>query len=403
MIGQGNCTQRIERWMKGVVVGPGAPAGGLRLTLHHAPIDGGQRLLRTWELDSIPDPQAFRDLVEEIDSTAAEEAKELGRGMQRFTLNAETVDGAPLGSIALRYAAITSVSGDSGSLLDSEPATGQGLVAMSMRQTNLAFGIAADAYRTFLDVVGRWTAQDAKEKARSQDTQDKFYDMMAKLADKHFEREVFAETTKKEMEMELHREMAQLDRSQMLMKLGIERVAPLVPAVLNRILGKGTVPAATTPLEEMMAGIFETLTQEQLAGLQNVLTPSQLASLGMLFEDLQAVRPGSKPGAAGPEAPAHNGRPSAETGFLAIERIKRDLLPWAIEQIQAGQPLTPPPSLANLIRLFKLLLGSISSQEYYDLISVDIAFSPDERQAFIKLAETFNLVPPPVQPTAAKN
>jgi len=40
MIGQGNCTQRIERWMKGVVVGPGAPAGGLRLTLHHAPIDG---------------------------------------------------------------------------------------------------------------------------------------------------------------------------------------------------------------------------------------------------------------------------------------------------------------------------------------------------------------------------
>jgi hypothetical protein len=383
--------------MKGVVVGPGAPAGGLRLRLSHAPIDGGQRLLRTWELDSIPDQQAFRDLVEEIDSTAAEEAKELGRGMQRFTLTAETVDGALLGSVALRYAATTSVSGDSGSFLDSEPATGQGLVAMSMRQTNTAFQIAADAYRTFLDVVSRWTAQDAKDKARSQDTQDKFYDMMAKLADKHFEREVFAETTKKEMEMELHREIAQLDRSQMLMKLGIERVAPLVPAVLNRILGKGTVPAAPTPREEMMAGILETLSEEQLAGLQNVLTPSQLASLGMLFQDL---RPGS--GAAGPEAPAHDGRPSAETGFLALERIKRDLLPWAIEQIKAGQPLTPPISLATPTRIFKLLLGSISPQVYYDLISVDVAFNTDEREAFVKLAETFNLVPPPVQTTAAK-
>ena len=47
-----------------------------------------------------------------------------------------------------------------------------------------------------------------------------------------------------------------------------------------------------------------------------------------------------------------------------------------------------------------MLLGSISAQEYYDLISVDVAFNTDEREAFVKLAETFNLVPPPGSTTA---
>ena len=69
MIDQGSSTQRIERWMTGVVLGPGTPAGGLRLCLSHAPIDG-QRLLRTWELDSIPEQPRHSGFGQRIDSTA---------------------------------------------------------------------------------------------------------------------------------------------------------------------------------------------------------------------------------------------------------------------------------------------------------------------------------------------
>ena len=93
------------------------------------------------------------------------------------------------------------------------------------------------------------------------------------------------------------------------MKLGIERVAPLIPALMNRVLGQGTVPTATTPRDEMLAAIFETLTEEQMASLQNVLSPSQLANLAMLAQDLQAARGAGQPGAAGPGTPAQSGRP----------------------------------------------------------------------------------------------
>jgi hypothetical protein len=392
MIGQGNCTQRIERWMTGVVLGPNTPAGGLRLRLYHVPIGGGQRLLRTWELECIPDQQAFRELVEETDSTAAEEAKELGWGTQRFTLSAETVNGAPLGSVALQYAATTLASGE-GSFLDSEPASRDGLIAMCMRHTNMAFQIAENAHSNSQDFLIRFLLMAEKEKARSQEAQAKVYETRAQLADKAFEREVVAETKKKQLEIELHREVAQLDRSQMFTKLAMERLAPLIPAVMNRVFGQGTVPAATTSRDEMMAGIFETLTEEQLVGIQNVLNPGQMANLAMLFEELQAARTGRKTGAAGPEAPGQSGRPSEETAYLAIAHIKKDVLPWAIECIKEGKPLAPPITLSKPIRIFQLFMGNLSRQQYEELVNGDVAFNPAEKDAFVKLAETFNLVP----------
>ena len=401
MIDQGSSTQRIERWMTGVVLGPGTPAGGLRLCLSHAPIDG-QRLLRTWELDSIPEQQAFRDLVQEIDSTAAEEARELGLSTQRFILRATSTEGRELGSLSLRYAATTSVSGEPGFLLDSEPATREGQVALSMRHTNTAFQLLGDGYRTILDVLNRRFAEQDRQLERSQEAQSKVYETMAELAEKRFEREVFAETKKKELEIELHREIAQLDRSQMLMKLGIERVAPLIPALMNRVLGQGTVPTATTPRDEMLAAIFETLTEEQMASLQNVLSPSQLANLAMLAQDLQAARGAGQPGAAGPGTPAQSGRPSDETAYLAIDQIKKNLLPWAMECIKASKPLTPPITLAKPVRIFHLFVGALSHQQYEDLLVGDVPFDQAEKDAFVKLAETFNLVPPPVPSTAAK-
>ncbi len=403
MIGQGNCTQRIQRWLTAVVFGPSTPAGGLRLTLHHAPIDEGQRLLRTWELESIPEKEVFHDLVEGIDGEAAEDAKQLGWGGQRYVLGATAADGRALGSLTLRYSATTPTSGESGAFLDSEPASARGQVALAMRHTDGAYRLLSDGYEKILDALSRRLGQQDQLLDKSMSMQNRIYDTMVDLAEKRFEREVFAETKKKELEIELHKEVAQIDRNQMLAKLAFDRVGPLLPGLLNRILGQGTVPAATTSREEVLASILESLTQEQFAGLQSVLNPSQLANLAMLIEELQAARAGRKPGAGGTEAPSQGGRFSEETAYLAIGHIKKDLLPWAIEQIRAGQPLTPPTTLAQRTRLFQLFLGALSRQQYDDLLVGENPFNKEERQAFVKLAETFNLVPPPVQGPAAKD
>lgn len=402
MIGQGQNTQRIQRWMTAVVCGPSTPAGGLRLTLHHAPIDEGQRLLRTWEIETIPEREVLHDLVEEVDGEAAEDAKQLSWGMQRYVLRATTADGRELGSLALRYSATTPTSGEQGAFLDSEPASARGQVALAMRHTDGAYRLLSDGYEQILDALNRRLGQQDQLLDKAMNMQNRIYDTMVDLADKRFEREVFSETKKKELEIELHREVAQLDRNQMLAKLAMERVAPLVPALLNRFLGQGTVPTATTPHEEMLASILETLTDQQLAALQTVLDPSQMANLAMLIQDLQAARGSGKPGAAGPETPAQTGRPSQETAYLALEHIKKELLPWAMERLRAGQPLALPITLAKPTKIFHLFVGALSRQQYDELVNGDVAFNPAEKEAFVKLAETFNLVPPPSKDAPAK-
>ena len=105
---------------------------------------------------------------------------------QRFILRATSTEGRELGSLSLRYAATTSVSGEPGFLLDSEPATREGQVALSMRHTNTAFQLLGDGYRTILDVLNRRFAEQDRQLERSQEAQSKVYETMAELAEKRF-------------------------------------------------------------------------------------------------------------------------------------------------------------------------------------------------------------------------
>ena len=73
-----------------------------------------------------------------------------------------------------------------------------------------------------------------------------------------------------------------------------------------------------------------------------------------------------------------------------------------MECIKASKPLTPPITLAKPVRIFHLFVGALSHQQYEDLLVGDVPFDQAEKDAFVKLAETFNLVPPPVPSTAAK-
>ena len=90
---------------------------------------------------------------------------------------------------------------------------------------------------------------------------------------------------------------------------------------------------------------------------------------------------------------AQSGRPSDETAYRAIDQIKKNLLPWAMECIKASKPLTPPITLAKPVKIFHLFVGALSHQQYDELLAGDIPYNELERQAFVKLAETFKLVP----------
>jgi hypothetical protein len=393
MIGEGINTQRIQRWMTPVLCGPGTPPGNLRLSLSHVTVDDAQRLLRAWELEGVPERNGFHELVDEIDHAASEDAAQLGGGTQRYLLRASTAGGRELGSLPLRYSVSSQALGEPGMLLDSEPSNARGLIALAMRHSEASARTLTGSIWTLMNSMERHINQQGALVERLMQFQIDKVELVDKLTGRQTEREAQAAVQKKDAEIELHESLAKIDRQQMWMRMGEEKLAPLIPALLNKLMGKDTIPGATSPRDEMLADILGTMTPEQFNGLKSILDPGQMANLLILIDHLQAAR-----GAGKAEPTARGDRPQTErftdeTARLALERIKRELLPWVTERLKSGESLEPPLELAKVTRIFKLFVGALTRAQYDRLLGQKDDFNPEERTAFMKLAEAFNIVP----------
>jgi len=392
MIGIGINVQRIQRWMTAVVFGPGAPAGVIIFTLFQIAVDEGRRLLRTWKVEHVPERDDFQDLVDAIDGEAAEDANQLGLGTQHYVLMARDTDGQELGSLSLRYLPNQLLPGEPGTSIDSEPATHRGLAAMAMRHADAAYRMLAGMFMNIQTSNERGMAMKDRTIEKLMQFQLDKVELMDALSGKQLEREILVEGKRKEAEVELHRELAKIDREQMWMKMGEERIAPLIPLIADRILRKDGAPGATTTRDEMLAAVFESMTPEQIAGLQAVLKPEQLANLARLADEIQAARHAAKAGGGEPGAqkPA---RFTDETAYLAVSRIREELLPWAAARVKEDQPLQPPPELEKVARIFTLFVGALTPAQFDEFMTKDVPFNIEERKIFVKLAEAFKVMP----------
>jgi hypothetical protein len=294
---------RIERWMAAIVFGTNAPSGGIRFTLHHAGLDEAQRLLRTWDIEAIPEREEFRELVAKIDEEAADDTAHLGWGVQRYVLSATTLEGRPLGSLSLRYSG-NNTSMEAGSYLDTEPASSRGQIALSMRHTDGAYRLLGAGFGTILDALNRRLGQQDLMIEKMMLNQTKNFELMAELADKKFEREVLADRKKKEAELEFYREVDQIDRTNRNMRILLEQILPLLPVVTNRIFRKKGESIPTTSREDMLTTLFESMSSEQREALQQMLSPTQLASLMEILSDLFSARDGAGQQGPAPKAQA---------------------------------------------------------------------------------------------------
>jgi hypothetical protein len=280
---------RIERFMTAIVFGKNSPRGGLRSALHHAGLDDDNRLLQTWDIETIPEREEFRELVSKIDEEAADDAAHLGGGVQRYVLSATTLEGRALGSLTLRYSGNNS-SMEAGVYIDSEPATARGQVALSMRHADGAFRLLGAGFGTILDALNRRLGQQDVMIEKMMLNQTKNFELMADLADKKFEREVVADTKKKETELEFYRQVDQIDRTNRNTKLVVEQLLPLLPVVANRLFRKKGEANPTTPREDLLATLFDGMSAEQVQALRQILSPTQLANLMEVITDLFSAR-----------------------------------------------------------------------------------------------------------------
>jgi hypothetical protein len=343
-------------------------------------------------VDHVPERDDFQDLVDAIDGEAAEDASQMGLGTQHYVLMARDSEGHELGSLSLRYLPNQLLPGEPGTAIDSEPATHRGLAAMAMRHADAAYRMLTGMFMNIQTSNERGMAMKDRTIEKLMQFQLDKVELMDQLSGKQLEREILVEGKRKEAEVELHRELAKIDREQMWMKMGEERIAPLIPLIADRLLRKDGAPGATTTRDEMLAAVFESLTPEQAAMLQNVLKPEQLANLARIAEEIRAARHPAK--ASGTESGAEKPeRFTDETAYLAVTRIKKDVLPWATTCLKENRPLEPQPDMEKPVRIFTLFVEALSPAQFDEFATKDVPFDAEERKVFIKLAEAFKLVP----------
>jgi hypothetical protein len=390
MIGIGMNVQRIQRWMTAVVFGPCAPAGVIEFALLHIGVDEGQHLIRRWKVEQTPDRDEFQELIDAIDSEAAEDATQMGMGAQRYALAATSAEGQEQGTLTLRYLPSQLLPGEPASLMDSEPATHRGLAAMAMRHADAAYRMLAAMIMGMQSSTDKRIAMQDRTIEKLMQFQIDKVELMDNLSGKQLEREILAETKRKESEVELHREVAKIDRDQMLLRMGEERVAPLIPLLADHFLGRKAGPQQATSRDEMLAAFLDSLSAEQAAVMQSNLRPDQLANLMRLAEQLQSVR---KPVNAGAQRAPRASKISDDTAVLALKRIKEDLLPWAAAQLKEGKPLEPPHEIEVAAKILRLFIPALSVEQFNELTTKDGPFDAEERKVLLKLVEEFKLSP----------
>jgi hypothetical protein len=220
----------------------------------------------------------------------------------------------------------------------------------------------------------------------------KLLQALGEASNKQFEREVWADTKRQESELRLFKEINKTDRKDMMWKLAIERLAPLFPAMVATVTGRAAPPTPTTPREETMVALLDSMSQEQFTGLGTILSPEQMASFSMFVDSLRKAKYGepvvTPPGTSSPDC-----KPSEEVATLAVARIQRELLPWAIEQMKNGDLKHPPIELNTPVKIFKTFVRALKKAEYEEFVNTDGPFNAVERVAFARLAVLFRVAP----------
>jgi hypothetical protein len=152
---------------------------------------------------------------------------------------------------------------------DSEPANQQGLVAQSMRHTEVSVKIGLGA---------------------TADVLDHYRDIMRTQARRIDELEgTHLETLRLMEELQSQKHMRELATDQAVLEEKrkdelFSKIMVMIPTLVNKVAGAPMLPAAQNPETEIVKSLLGTLRPEQLQSLGAVLDPAQMMAVLQLWE-----------------------------------------------------------------------------------------------------------------------
>jgi hypothetical protein len=265
--------ERIDRWL-GELLATGIEGDGVTIALVHAAVDQGQRAVKTWKLGEAM--EACDALVGEIDETAEADAEALG-GRQRYVLRAH-LKGRDVGSLTLRYEAM-----DTGQAVDSEPANATGAMALLQRHADGAMRLMVSSFGGVLD---SYRQQIAAQQALIQEYQRQAaesFRLQEALASKKLEQKLVLEERRAQLQLTAAREMAEIEKSEVVWKKGMGQLFELAPVILHYLTaGKAGEDPEDWRERQARAAAEEMITKasdEDIEQWRRAMSPDQFAAV----------------------------------------------------------------------------------------------------------------------------
>lgn len=215
--------------------------------------------------DDSPDDNWITDVLTTIEEIAQADADGCGTGTQKYLVQTHHEESnKPSAGFAIRMHA----DNDEEDIF-SEPATKQGLLAQLMRHNEAIMRSTSHMQASVITNMQKTVAR--QESMINNLVDEKFNNIvvMERLLSNQQERDI--ENAKAGHKMELQGQI-------------VNKLMLLAPTIVNK-LGKGKLlEEKTSPYEQQISSLADTLTEEQLGALQKIFTPDQLLVLIDVFK-----------------------------------------------------------------------------------------------------------------------
>ena len=387
----GREAQRLEEFLTTLCSGPSMPAEGILLRLYHVGLEDDSRLLRELDLAEPPTPEDAGEIADKLDQDAREDAESLGLTFQRYLLRAyDRKTGKEVGSVGARYSGASLATNGSG-FADSVPPNERGQRVLCMHHVD-------KAYHTMVFGIGMAFEQMNRQSVRNEAMMEKMtqamgrsFELRGQAAEKVFQQNLLADTRRQEAELALRKEEARIERDRVLLQAGVDKLVPLIPIFANRLLGKNGAVTEATPRDQLVDGLFKSLTPEQQQVLRQTLSDSQMAVVVEIAESLSNVGGGEQASNVAPKRAFEQMKEIEKQVTGAVNYFRGILLPWAVGRLERGERLDPRLHSAEAGRQFDILLKSLSAEGYAAVLGPDSPLGDAERKAFAQMAEAMTV------------
>jgi len=260
---------KVKRWLEKHLWATREEGPVTKVVVKHLDANGRAGKEDVWacaiphEGDSVTIPEEeVTDLVNDMQTSCYDDAEGMAAGLQRYKILCYVKHKSNAHS---RFT--FAMSGANDEVDDtgvSEPATGKGLLGQLMRHNEAIMRTAVMSTNQNMAMMQRTIGRQNEHIEKLLEDRRETFEVTEDLKSQRHDRELAS----LQMENQEKRYSEMFDKASL-----------LLPAVVNRVAGKKLLPENVSPMQDMLKGLAESLTEDQLAKIMPTLKPEQQIAL----------------------------------------------------------------------------------------------------------------------------